>query len=182
MFDRRQFWQGSAILIGLTATTAIRSEALADECASYYGQGYCTDYVNSRISPRQSGDAKRWPSNMPAEAVAPGDVVIFRSDNHVAYVEEVTRRDSNGRPTEIRISEMNWGRGLRPGTPPSCVVTSKFGIRDDTRRVSLSGKEFLRPGGYRPARLVPNPALPSPGIGNTANTTPQTIPRRRERR
>ena len=58
---------------GLAASVAglwaARSEAAPDPCQAFYGKGYCTDYVNGRISPRQAGDGDSWPSNMPGDDI-----------------------------------------------------------------------------------------------------------------
>jgi hypothetical protein len=162
------------VLAGLAVGAASGPVLAADPCREFYGNGYCTDYVNSRISPRQSGDGGSWPANMPREAVQRGDVAILREWNHVAYVEEVTKRDSAGNPTEVRISEMNWGRGLRPGTPSTCAVTSKFGIRSE-RTLKVSAAEFMRPGGYRAPKAKPKPRVVIPNTPidtRTAGSTP----------
>lgn len=121
-----------------------------DPCARYYGRGYCTDYVNSRISHRQRGDAGTWPSNMPSTAVEAGDVAIFRRINHVAYVENVVRRNADGQAMTVFISEMNFSRTPDPNAPRSCLVTSNFGVRS-TRTISVNDAVFMRPGGYRPS-------------------------------
>ena len=162
----------------MVLASALPSLAIADECAAYYGKGYCTDYVNSRIPIRQGGDANNWPSNMPSDAVARGDVAIFRSKVHVAYVEEVTIRDGNGKTIEVRISEMNWG-ARRPDTPKSCYVTVNFDVVQSSRRVLVATAEFMRPGGYRPPAKVQLP--PAAVDDNTANSTPRVRRRRRSR-
>lgn len=159
-----------AVIVGLSMAATIRPALVAaDPCSGYYGKGYCTDYVNSRISPRQRGDGGSWPANMPASAAQRGDVAILRKWNHVAYVEEVTKRDAAGNATEVRISEMNWGQGLKPGSDPSCLVTSKFGIKSE-RVIKVSAAEFMRPGGYTPAakpKPSPKPSRKPVAIPNT---------------
>lgn len=162
------------VLAGLAIGAASGPVLAADPCSGFYGKGYCTDYVNSRISPRQSGDGGSWPANMPREAVQRGDVAILRNWNHVAYVEEVTKRDSAGNATEVRISEMNWGQGLKAGTPPSCVITSKFGVRSE-RTIKVSAAEFMRPGGFRASPPKPKPRIVVPNTTidtRTAGSTP----------
>jgi len=134
----------------LSALSSVPTVAFAqDPCARYYGQGYCTDYVNSRISQRQRGDAGSWPSNMPNTAVEAGDVAIFRRINHVAYVENVVRRNADGQAMTVGISEMNFSSTRDPNAPRSCLVTSNFGVRT-TRTISVNDAVFMRPGGYRP--------------------------------
>ena len=162
------------VMVGLTAF-ATGSDALSatDPCAPFYGSGYCTDYVNGNISPRQRGDGGSWPANMLGIAAQRGDVAILRSKNHVAYVEEVTRRDLAGNAIEVRISEMNWGP-LKPGSPSGCFVTAKFGIRGE-RTIKVSSAEFMRPGGYRPRAMPEAPKLPGTTIDmRTAGSTPPT--------
>lgn len=160
------------VVIGLTAfATAGDPLAAADPCAQYYGKGYCTDYVNGKISPQQRGDGGSWPSNTPGIVTQRGDVAILRSKNHVAYVEEVTARDSAGNATAVRISEMNWGP-LKPRTPSGCFVTTKFGVRSE-RTIKTSSAEFMRPGGYRPKAMPKKLNLPSTPIDTrTAGSTP----------
>lgn len=170
VLDRRSFFSGLAA--SAAGIWAARSEATPDPCQAFYGKGYCTDYVNSRISPRQRGDGGSWPSNMPGTAAQAGDVAIFRSIQHVAYVEEVTGRGAGGEALFVRVSEMNYARGVKTGTPPACLVTPNFGIRT-TRVIPVSTADFLRPGGYSPIRLAP-PQMPAPPDNRTAGSTPRT--------
>lgn len=144
---------GLFVLMQLSVATVYAQ----DVCAPYYGKGYCTDYVKQKTGISQRGDGGSWPSNMPKTEVARGDVAILRAHNHVAYVEEVTKRDSNGQPMEIRVSEMNWGRGLREGTPSECVVTSNFGVRTE-RKISVSQADYMRPGGYTQTQKPSKPS------------------------
>jgi hypothetical protein len=113
-----------------------------DPCSKYYGKGYCTDYVNSKIRKRQRGDAKDWPSNQDKYWAHGGDIAIFRNENHVAYVERVTQRYSDGRTREVEISEWNYGRGW---TDRQCLVTSNFG-KKTVRKINVTSSqvEFLR--------------------------------------
>lgn len=170
IFDRRSFFAGLAA--SAAGLWAVRAEAALDPCQAFYGKGYCTDYVNSRISPRQGGDGGSWPSNMPGSAVQAGDVAIFRAIQHVAYVEEVTGRGAGGEALSVRVSEMNYARGVKPGTPTSCLVTPNFGVRT-TRVIAVSSAEFMRPGGYRALRMAP-PQLRSRTDDRTAGSTPKT--------
>lgn len=147
------------VLTGLVGT-GLGGAATAgpqDICAPYYGQGYCTDYVNRRTGRRQRGDADTWPSNMPREAAAAGDVAIFRSMKHVAYVERVIERDSQGRTVRVLVSEMNYGP-RNPNTPRECFVTLNFNVRTE-REIRVSAAEFMRPGGYTPP-APPRPSAP----------------------
>ena len=100
-----------------------------DVCAPYYGKGYCTDWISQRMSNRPRGDPNTWPVNGNLSTIRDGVAVVFgglSSSGHVAYVERVNR-DASGKPLSLDISEMNYGRGLKPSTPPSCLVTSAFG-------------------------------------------------------
>jgi len=135
----------AAPLLVLVPTEA---DAQQDECASYYGRGYCTDYVNQRTGVRTRGDASRWPSNIGRISIEPGDVAIFRGRNHVAYIEEITEWGTripsarNRFPMRFRISEMNWGR-LDRSAPASCIVTVNFG-RVTSREGEFNDAEFMR--------------------------------------
>jgi surface antigen len=123
-------------LIGLAVILATPVQA-ADPCAAYYGKGYCTDYVNSKIGNRQRGNAENWRGGLPRNLVRKGDVAIFRRVGHVAYVEDVVSRDKNGNPSRIRVSEWNWAAGTKSGTPASCRVTRNFGVQT-VREIDVS--------------------------------------------
>lgn len=139
-------------LIGacVAASIPIEANAQRDPCAEFYGRGYCTDYVNRRLGINQSGDARFWPSNIQRIDVRPNDVAIFRAINHVAVVEEIVEYGErvpyarNRWPARLRISEQNYGQGLRPGTPRSCMVTSRFG-QTTYRTGTFDEAEFMRP-------------------------------------
>jgi len=132
--------------LGLVAAGVASTAFAADPCAKYYGKGYCTDYVNTKISPKQSGDASRWPSNISSSEVRAGDVAIFRSINHVAYVDSVATKDSKGRALTLNISEWNYGStAKKTALEKSCIVTDKFGIKT-TRKIAVSAAVYMRPG------------------------------------
>lgn len=153
-------------ILALVVTFA--TEINADPCRPYYGKGYCTDYVNERANINQRGDGGSWPSNIQSSEVESGDVAIIRSMNHVAYVEGVTKRDAQGMPTEIKISEMNWGSGLQPGTPTECIITSKFNVKT-YRTIPVSAAVYMRPSNKR---KTSNTTLDIPSTNsNTANST-----------
>lgn len=101
----------SSIVFGLAFVLSFSNAAIgaSDPCQKYYGKGYCTDYVNKMIGEKIRGDADRWRANITAAEVKEGDVAIFRSKKHVAFIEKVVRRDDRGRAVRIRVSEMNWG-------------------------------------------------------------------------
>jgi surface antigen len=123
-------------LIGFALLFATPVQA-ADPCVAFYGRGYCTDYVNSKISNKQRGNAENWRGGLPRKLVRRGDVAIFRGVGHVAYVEDVVSRDKKGNPSRIRISEWNWAAGTKPGTPASCRVTRNFGVQT-VREIDIS--------------------------------------------
>jgi hypothetical protein len=163
-----------AVLCAVILTLPLSDvEAQADPCSKYYGKGYCTDYVNSKIGERIRGDADRWPSNVQLKDVGAGDVAIFRSRKHVAFIEAVTKRNSQGVPTSITISEMNWGPADR-SAPKECWVTTNFN-RVTRREISTSGLDFYRPkrkGSVqqsKPAQVT----FPIGDPGGTQTTTPQ---------
>ncbi len=120
----------------------------ADPCAPYYGKGYCTDYITQRMGRRPSGDPRTWPLNRDLSKIREGVAVVFAeltSSGHVAYVERVIR-DTKGIPVALEVSEMNYARGIRPGTPPSCLVTNNFGVvTRRTFRIAGSGASGFWP-------------------------------------
>ena len=114
-----------------TLTPPPRSGAVpvADECGPYYGRGYCTDYIKQRVGSRPSGDPKSWPLK-PISMVKEGAAVVFGSvttAGHVAYVERVIS-NAAGAPIRLEVSEMNYAKGTKSGTPKSCLVTNAFGV------------------------------------------------------
>ena len=120
---------------------AINAQAeCSSECQQYCGQGYCTDYIFSRLHVRQHGNAKQWKGNISSSEVQPGDVAIFISGSygHVAYVESV---DGDN----ITISEWNFGGCNTDRCDQTCGVTDNYG-RTTTRVVSISSvTRFWRP-------------------------------------
>ena len=88
---------------------------------------------------RPQGDPKTWPVKKDLSRLREGVAVVFAgvsSAGHVAYVEKVIR-DGKGVPVALQVSEMNYG-GAKPGTPPSCVVTTNFG-NVTTRTFNIAG-------------------------------------------
>lgn len=69
--------------------------------------GYCTDYIEIKTPRPQSGKPPRW-EKISAGSVEKGDVAVFLSLSHYAYVESVTR-DGGGRPISLDLSEYNYG-------------------------------------------------------------------------
>lgn len=128
----------SMVFVTMVFFSNLPFASASPDCSKYIKMGgYCTDYVKSKVKPKNapSGDAKTWPNNVSKKDVKKGDAAIFKSVGsygHVAYVEKVNL-DKKKNPTSVDISEMNWG-----GKPPmmlsdyalrvSCGVTDKFGV------------------------------------------------------
>lgn len=113
------------------------------DCACWIkAGGYCTAYIKLKTGKSQSGDANKWKSNIKSSDVKKGDVAIFKSKTHVAYVESVNK-DKKGKPTSVKVSEYNYGPKW---VDESCLVTDKFGIVS-TRTVDISSVDggFWRP-------------------------------------
>lgn len=127
--------------------SAISLQAFGDDCSKYYGKGYCVDYIKQRTGKKPSGDAGSWTPNIDPKAVRRGDVAIFSSPapwGHVAMVERVICEKSTTKPSEIEISEWNWGAKM---VNRGCAVTDMFGktsARNRTVKVSAA-KGYWRP-------------------------------------
>lgn len=144
-----------------TVLLAVVTAWAADPCQQYYGNGYCTDYVNSKLRTRVRGDAETWPANTPVAEVRPGDVAIFRREGHVAWVERVVV--DRGRAIAIDVSEQNFGSGW---VNRECRVTTNFGKTTFRKGVPLARVD----GVYREATpTLIRQELP----GAHANSTPQ---------
>jgi hypothetical protein len=106
-------------------------------------RGYCGDHVEAKVAAARRGSAAQLRSIQPEE-VAKGDVAVFTSRSHYAYVEAVIR-DARGRPVAVDVSEYNYG---------TCWVDRDFGVTDtfkvETRRAGVALRDvdggFLRPG------------------------------------
>lgn len=140
------------LLVGAVAfSLAPEVRAQTDPCARYYGRGYCTDHVNSRTGVRTPGNANTWRANLQRHQVRAGDVIIFRSQIHVAYIEEVVEwgdRIPLARgtyPLRLRISEMNYSSRRDPNAPRDCLVTVNFGRVTERIDTFERGAEFMRP-------------------------------------
>lgn len=104
--------------------------------------GFCGDYVEARIAAARPG-AKLQTAPIRPDEVTRGDVAVFASRAHYAYVEAVVR-DKGGRPVAVDLSEFNFGtcwvdKGL--------MVTDQFKILG--RRIGVAVRDvdggFLRP-------------------------------------
>jgi surface antigen len=155
---RRRILHWSAVgCLALVAAGA--GPAQADPCQPYYGQGYCTDYVHSRVSVPWHGDAHTWGNQARANGwtvdstPTPGAVAVYPNVppvGHVAFVEQV-------QGNSYVVSEMNWAKGNRAGTPAQCAVTPNFGVRTQAQLTlqQRGGVEFLHPPGQAPMGAAP---------------------------
>jgi len=128
------------VLFGTEFSTLPKGSAVVDDCAKYYGKGYCVDYIQQKVGRRPRGDAATWPANINNNDVRRGDVAIFRSmgggHGHVAYVESVNL-DRNRRPTSINVTEMN-----AHGPLDKCARGPDFG------RVTNGSYNFSKASGF----------------------------------
>jgi hypothetical protein len=69
--------------------------------------GFCGDHVEAKITAATPGQ-KLQLTGIPVEALRPGDVAVFASRAHYAYVEGVAR-DKAGRVVSVDLSEFNFG-------------------------------------------------------------------------
>ena len=107
--------------------------------------GFCTHYVEQRLAATRPGRTLELGS-LPPEEVARGDVAVFASRAHYAYVEGVTR-DQAGRPVAVDLSEFNFGTCW---VDKDSLVTEKYkavGRRSGVPLAAVDGG-FLR---VRPA-------------------------------
>jgi hypothetical protein len=83
--------------------------------------GFCTDYVQKKSNPGRSGKDIAWTPVQPGD-VKKGDVAVFNSLPHYAFVESVVR-DKQGKPVAVNVSEYNFGTCLVDG---QVMVTDKY--------------------------------------------------------
>lgn len=104
--------------------------------------GFCTDYVRSRLGLGRGGGELRFDAVV-AEAVRPGDVATFVSRAHYAWVDAV-RRDGQGRPIAVDLSEYNFGGCW---VDRDMMVTDRYGVLSRRAGVALNEVDggFLRP-------------------------------------
>jgi hypothetical protein len=77
---------------------------LGDARCWYRSGGFCNDWVERRLGKGRA--AKATPIDL--AAVRKGDVAVFASRAHFAYVERVVR-DAGGKPVAVDLSEYNFG-------------------------------------------------------------------------
>lgn len=105
--------------------------------------GFCTDYILKMIRRGQPGKEIRLNKKVRSEDVKKGDVALFISRIHYAYVESVVK-DKKGKPIAVNVSEYNYG---------ACWVDQPSMVTDQYKKVnkrygiSLSDVDggFLRP-------------------------------------
>lgn len=69
--------------------------------------GFCTDYVQKKVFPDLSSQKFKWVRVQPGD-VRKGDVAVFNSRSHYAYVESVVK-NAQGKPVAVDVSEYNYG-------------------------------------------------------------------------
>ncbi len=106
------------------------------------GGGFCIDYVEKRLGTRRPAKTMQLTSVKPEE-VEKGDVAVFASRAHYAYVEEVVK-DRDGRPVAVNLSEYNYGDCW---VDTEGMITDKYGVVNRRRGVALRAVDggFLRP-------------------------------------
>lgn len=137
---RRKLFLFGILLANFLLIATNTQATCSSECRQYCGQGYCTDYIFSRLHVKQVGDAKQWKGNISANEVQSGDVAIFvfGKYGHVALVESV---DGN----YITISEWNFGSCNTSQCDQACGVTDNYGKTTRRRVLVSSVTRFWRP-------------------------------------
>ena len=105
--------------------------------------GFCTDYIEIMSRRRQPGKALQLKNIMRPEDVKKGDVALFISRAHYAFVESVVR-DKSGKPVAVNLSEYNYGTCW---VDEQNMVTEKYKIVNKRFGVPLGKVDggFLRP-------------------------------------
>lgn len=85
--------------------------------------GFCTDYALKKSRTDRSGSGEvSWVSVQQSD-VKTGDIAVFVSRSHYAFVESVVR-DTQGKPVAVNVSEYNFGDCL---VDDQAIVTNKYG-------------------------------------------------------
>jgi hypothetical protein len=87
--------------------------------------GFCTDYVQKKLLLDQSSQKVSWTSVQPVD-VRRGDIAVYNSIPHYAFVERVVR-DKKGKPVTIDVSEYNFG---------DCLVDEQVMVTDKYKKVN----------------------------------------------
>jgi hypothetical protein len=111
----------------------------------YRSGGFCTDYVERKVAADRPGRALSL-GKIGLEEVDKGDVAVFVSRAHYAYVEGVLR-DKAGRVVAVDVSEYNFGTCW---VDKEAMVTEKYKAVNRRSRVAVTEVDggFMRP---RPA-------------------------------
>jgi hypothetical protein len=88
--------------------------------------GFCTDYVQKKTNPGRSGKGYTWMPVQPGD-VKKGDIAVFNSLPHYAFVESVVR-DKQGKPVAVDVSEYNFG---------TCLVDEQIMVTDKYKKVNM---------------------------------------------
>jgi len=151
------------LMIIVVLTTAADISFAGCNCDDWMDRGgYCVDYVKEKIPtfpiPKTDSEITGL-KNRELSKVEEGDVAIFDLGRywHVAYVEKV-HTDSQGSPTTIDVSEMNFGGQLsldeykkRWHTKNEaewtravcCGVTKRYDRRSTRRNIALDSVEQI---------------------------------------
>lgn len=107
--------------------------------------GFCTDWVEKRVAAVTSRPVKdlRLAPISPKQ-VAKGDLAVFASRAHTAFVERVVK-DRQGRAIAVDLSEYNFGSCW---VDPGAMATEMYGVPGRRPGVPLGEVDggFLRPG------------------------------------
>jgi len=110
---------GVANTVDFTVTTS-------DPCAQYYGKGYCTDYIRTKVNIPWRGDPITWIEQARKHSYKTGNepkvssIAVFSYAmpfGHVAWVESILPDGS------FTVSHWNWGKMINR----ECGVTEMFG-------------------------------------------------------
>lgn len=103
--------------------------------------GFCTDYIQKMAG--QPGKAIQLNRKIRPENIKKGDIALFSSIPHYAYVESVVR-DKDGKPVAVNVSEYNYGDCW---VDQDMMVTDKYFKVNRRFRILLSNVDggFWRP-------------------------------------
>ena len=130
---------------GLSASLSATSLLIAPQsatakttcnCSNYLGQGYCTDYIRTKLGNKTSrGDAQNFPTNTKTPTANSVAVFKWRTYGHVAWVESV----DNNKKT-FTVSHWNYGKSVGKEPQDCCSVTKNFGkVTKDTFSFNQDG-------------------------------------------
>jgi hypothetical protein len=87
--------------------------------------GFCTDYVQKKLLLDRPDQKVAWIPVQPGD-VRKGDIAVYNSIPHYAYVERVVR-DKQGKPVAVDVSEYNFG---------DCLVDEQVMVTDKYKKVN----------------------------------------------